>query len=232
MLTGHWWVTDALEYQGPAYLASWVVWVIVSITLHELAHGWAALRQGDQTPRLTGHMTWNPIVHMGVQSLIVFAVVGIAWGAMPVDPTRFKSRFGDLIVSAAGPIMNVSLAIASMIGGALWLEFGPREAVDDVFFENVFVFFFLGASLNVVLALLNLLPIPPLDGSRILASVSTSFRRMTMHEQAPMAGLFAILVVFVFAGDVLWDIGDGAAAWGIVIVKLLVSGDAGEGLGI
>ena len=58
-----WWVAELLR-DSPMLLASWVVWVIGSIVLHELAHGWAAIRQGDDTPRALGHMTWNPIVHM------------------------------------------------------------------------------------------------------------------------------------------------------------------------
>jgi len=61
----NWWVIQVLDSFGPAFLASWIVWVIGSITLHELAHGWAAIWQGDRTPVLTGHMTWNPLVHMG-----------------------------------------------------------------------------------------------------------------------------------------------------------------------
>ena len=75
---------------GLAAVLGWVFWVIFSICLHELAHGWAAIWQGDRTPRETGHMTMNPMVHMGGASLIVFALVGIAWGLMPTDPSRYR----------------------------------------------------------------------------------------------------------------------------------------------
>lgn len=61
-------------------VAGYALIVIFSITLHELAHGWAAIWQGDRTPIETGHMTWNPLVHMGWASLLMFAIVGIAWG--------------------------------------------------------------------------------------------------------------------------------------------------------
>ena len=74
-----WWVADMWS-ESPARLISWVFWVILSVTLHELAHGVAALWQGDRTPEETGHMTWNPLVHMGQWSLIMFVLVGIAWG--------------------------------------------------------------------------------------------------------------------------------------------------------
>src|SRR5687768_7769180 len=82
---GSWWVTEALAAGGPVYVYSWVVIVVGSIVLHELGHGWMAIRLGDRTPLETGHMTWNPVVHMGMYSLVVFALIGIAWGMMPVD---------------------------------------------------------------------------------------------------------------------------------------------------
>ena len=71
-----WWVQVAWNI-GPAYLVSWIFWVLFSITLHELAHGWAALSQGDQTPRELNRMTANPLVQMGTTSLIFFFIIGI-----------------------------------------------------------------------------------------------------------------------------------------------------------
>ena len=76
----------------PFTYVSWVVTVVVSVVLHELGHGVAALRQGDDTPRTSGHMTLNPLVHMGGLSLFLLFVIGIAWGMMPVNPSRFRSR--------------------------------------------------------------------------------------------------------------------------------------------
>ncbi|MBT5381502.1 MAG: site-2 protease family protein, partial [Phycisphaerae bacterium] len=90
---------------------SWIFWVLLSITLHELAHGWAAIWEGDKTPIETGHMSANPVVHMGRFSLIVFALIGFAWGLMPVRPWRFRhGRLGEAIVAIAGPAMNLALA--------------------------------------------------------------------------------------------------------------------------
>ena len=105
-----WWVQVAWNI-GPAYLVSWIFWVLFSITLHELAHGWAALSQGDQTPRELNRMTANPLVQMGTTSLIFFFIIGIAWGMMPVNPSRFRDgRRGEIIVAAAGPVLNLLLA--------------------------------------------------------------------------------------------------------------------------
>ena len=69
-----WWVKDAYEI-SPIFLYSWIFWVIFSIVCHELAHGWAAIRVGDDTPIHTGHMTWNPVVHMGTTSLIMLGLL-------------------------------------------------------------------------------------------------------------------------------------------------------------
>src|SRR5688572_29409894 len=105
-----WWMGNLAAQREYALLVSWIFWVLFSITLHELAHGWAALWQGDDTPRRLGRMTPNPIVHMGWVSLLMFAIVGIAWGVMPVDPSRFRwKRKGRTIVYGAGPAMNVAL---------------------------------------------------------------------------------------------------------------------------
>ncbi|MDP7006011.1 MAG: hypothetical protein QF718_07365, partial [Phycisphaerales bacterium] len=85
-----WWVHELWNAGRGTELVSWIFWVIASITLHELAHGWAAIWEGDDTPRVTGHMSANPIVHMGLPSLILFLILGIAWGMMPVNPYRFR----------------------------------------------------------------------------------------------------------------------------------------------
>ena len=187
-----WWVADLLE-QDPAMLVSWIVWVIGSIILHELAHGWAAIKLGDRTPIETGHMTWNPLVHMGGMSLIMFAIVGIAWGMMPINPARIRGRHGEAIVAAAGPAMNVALAILAMLLGGVWIAFG--QSAGEPFYTNVITFFFAGAFLNLILAGLNLLPVPPLDGGRILASFSSTVRMWMMDQQKMMIAMFAVLIL-------------------------------------
>lgn len=229
-----WWVNGVMENpdQGLPFLVSWIVWVIGSITLHELGHGWAALRQGDRTPVVTGHMTWNPIVHMGVPSLIMFAVVGIAWGAMPVDPTRFRHKYGDLLVSLAGPMMNFSLAVVAIVLGGLWV--GHAVSVGEslslsVHWElhsRVTDFFWLGAMLNLILGVLNLLPIPPLDGSHMLANVWGTYRSWTMHPQAWIAGLFLIMVVFFWGVDFMFPLANDVASFGIALVAFVTGGES------
>jgi Zn-dependent protease len=132
-----------------------IVILILSICIHELAHGIVAMSQGDDTPRRAGHMTLNPIVHMGWDSIFFLCLCGIAWGAMPVNPNNFRSRqWGDFLVSAAGPCSNLILSIICI--GAIII------AKDFQFLSSDF--FFLAAVVNLSLFLLNCLPIPPLDG--------------------------------------------------------------------
>jgi Zn-dependent protease len=190
--------------------------------LHELAHGWAAIRCGDDTPIHTGHMTWNPLVHMGHFSLIMFALVGIAWGLMPINPNNFRGRFDNAIVAAAGPLMNLSLAVVGLLfyvvvrgwGGGAWFS---GVVWSDPLYSNLVIFFWLGIMLNVVLMLFNLIPVPPLDGWRILSDVVPAYGRLWMSERSQMIALLVVLAIFVFGSEHVWNIGGrvaaGAARW-------------------
>jgi len=205
---GSWWVADLWE-QDQALLVSWLFWIIFAICLHELAHGWTAIRLGDETPRLTGHMTWNPIVHMGPFSLVALLLLGFAWGAMPVNPSRLRGRHGDAIVSFAGPAMNLSLAVTSAFGVALWRLLAP---IQDPLYTNVASFFSVGVWLNLLLAMFNLFPVPPLDGSRILASYWRGYDRFVGGEHGPpfaiMGFIGAIVITNTFLFRVAWTLED------------------------
>ena len=86
--------------KDPVYYVSVVVAVVVSISLHELGHGIAATWQGDDTPRVTGHMTLDPTVHLPPFSWFLLLFAGISYGLMPVNPSRFRSRYGSALVAA------------------------------------------------------------------------------------------------------------------------------------
>ena len=206
-----WWVGELAGDGRYVELISWIFWVLLSITLHELAHGWAAIWQGDDTPIHLNRMTANPVVHMGVQSLIIFAMCGIAWGMMPVNPHRFRNRrWGDVYVSAAGPAMNLALAAICLVLLTLWLSVAPHT---EPLYRNVAEFLFTGMGLNLILAPFNLLPIPPLDGSRVLAGFSSRARAFFEHPQAALFGMFAFLAIFFMSpiGSILFSLAWGAA---------------------
>lgn len=221
-----WWVTDILGDDPSGYirLLSWIFWVIFSICLHELAHGWAALEQGDDTPRVTGHMTINPLVHMGRMSLLMFALIGIAWGAMPVNPSRFRDgRFGDAKVAAAGPVMNLVLAICALtILGALEATTAGSAAGAAAFIDLLKPFLEIGGRLNIALMALNLLPIPPLDGSTILRSLVPATERIYSHQNVDRFALLALLAVFFFGGQYLFSFAASAAQWWTGVIAHLL----------
>ncbi len=168
----------------------WLVLIlIISITLHELAHGLAAMIEGDDTPQITGHITLNPVVHMGWESLIFLCIAGIAWGQMPVNPARFRRRYSDVIVSAAGPLCNLALALLSVLLFKLTVGFDFTGFLSSHFL-------YLAARLNLILCLFNLMPIPPLDGFRIFSEFIPELRPLEHSEFR----LFAFMILYFVPG--------------------------------
>ena len=165
---------------NPVFYVSSVVALILSITLHELAHGWAALRKGDDTPRYLGHMTPNPITHMGPIGFFAVFLLGIGWGAMPVTPSRLRGKYAEAFVAFAGPLMNLLLALIGLTILAIWIKSAPTSSLSP-FHVNLREALWYFGHINVALFLFNLAPVPPLDGSRILADVYPPYRRW-LHE--------------------------------------------------
>lgn len=182
--------------RDPLHYFSVVVVVMLSTVLHELAHAWAAIWEGDDTPRALGHLTSNPMVHMGPVSLVSLAVVGMAWGQCPINPRRFRhGRWGEAAVAAAGPAMNLALAALFALAWHGWVAAGISLASNPSFDENVSRFLGYAVSMNVRLALFNLLPLPPLDGYTV-ASLIPRFRDATgFLERQPTMGLFVALLL-------------------------------------
>lgn len=220
-----WWVADLwTTTNGPVLVVSWIVWVIGSIVLHELSHGWMALRLGDETPRLTGHMTWNPLVHMGAYSLAALAIFGIAWGAMPVDPSRLRGKHADTYVTLAGPAMNLALAIIATLCYALWVPIADGQLVSgftahEPLRTNLEIFFKSGAWLNIALMLFNLLPIPPLDGGRILMNLSRGFRNVMRSENGQWVALGMFVIVFLFAAQYLFVVSLFVVEFAAIVIR-------------
>ncbi|MEM1393424.1 MAG: site-2 protease family protein [Cyanobacteria bacterium P01_D01_bin.116] len=174
-------------FANPVFFFRYIVIIIISITLHELAHGFAAIGQGDSTPQEAGHITLNPVVHMGWQSIIFLCIAGMSWGQMPVNPDKFRNgRFSDIIVSAAGPLTNLALGfifIALLLISYNW-ELVSKE------------FLYLAARVNFTLFLLNMLPIPPLDGFHIFSNIFPSLKKL---QDSPI-GIFGLVIIFLIPG--------------------------------
>ena len=170
-----------------------VITVVISIVLHELAHGWAAIWQGDDTPQQMGHMTGDPMVHMGGFSLLMLALVGMAFGAMPVNPGNFRSRYGDALVSAAGPAMNFLLALVALTALAVWVKISG-SAIDGPSKNGQFFLQIFGTT-NIALGIFNLLPVPPLDGSTVLGNFVPAYRRWLDSLGNPTWMLFIVFMI-------------------------------------
>lgn len=184
----------------PAHYLCVLTTVVLSVTLHELGHVGAALRQGDETPRLLGRVTLDPLVHMGPQSLLMAALMGIAWGVTPVQPANFRGRHGEAFVAFAGPAVNLLLALTSLTSLGLWLHGSGATSMALAPGERHLLPYFLlvFGSTNMMLFLFNMVPVPPLDGSTVLADFAPGFRRLRHQpEMQPWfwAGLIAVVVL-------------------------------------
>lgn len=225
-----WWISDLMQdptINGKVWVVSWIVWVIASICLHELAHGWAAIKLGDDTPIITGHMTWNPMVHMGLPSIILFVILGIAWGMMPVNPHKLRGRYAESLVAIAGPAMNIALALIALIALVIWVplcqgQISSGITIADPLATNMQSFLAVGAMLNILLFVFNMLPLPPLDGSRILMNLSPAYTRMVISETGRwimLAGfvlLFFVFGAFIFIFSKLVVVGFAEFVWAVL----------------
>ncbi|MEH2161443.1 MAG: site-2 protease family protein [Nostoc sp.] len=188
-----------------------VLIVIFSITLHELAHGWAAMSQGDNTPQKTGHLTLNPLVHMGKESIIFLCFMGIAWGQMPVNPSNFRSpKVGNILVSAAGPLSNLALGILFI----LVLKFISNQSLTGLFSEE---FIYLAARINLTLFLFNLLPIPPLDGFHVFSEIFPQLKPL----QYSQFGIFAMMLLFIIP-----EFGTGLSDMTDLVIQSVLGGES------
>jgi len=181
--------------------------LLFSVVIHELSHGWMALRLGDTTARDMGRLTLNPIPHIDpvgsilvpMFSLFVAGRVFIAWAKpVPVNPVNFSNyRRDDILVSVVGPISNLLLALACTIIfiflALIFPLFQHSNSLLDELFGFLLKMFAGGITLNVVLAVFNLIPVPPLDGSHVVASLLPD----DMSAQYRSIGFFGIFVVLI-----------------------------------
>ena len=188
--------------------------LLTSIPLHEAAHAWASDRLGDPTARLAGRMSLNPLRHFDLLGALCMLFVGFGWAKpVPIAATsRFRHPRRDMALSAAaGPAANVLLAYVCMVLYKLCYYFLP-----DVWVCN-FIFLVFGAmvSVNVTLAMFNLLPVPPLDGSRIFNVFLPPklYFGIMRYERYIMIALFVCLYVGVLDRPLSWLIN---GAWDLL----------------
>ena len=185
--------------------------LLFSLSFHESAHAWTALRQGDPTAQSLGRISLNPLVHIDPVGTIVMPLLMIFTGVpllgwakpTPVNPRLFRSlRSGQILVSAAGPISNMLLALlfTALLFGA---ERALPPSVDD---PPLVLLLKLGILINVSLAIFNLIPLPPLDGSHLAEwALPNGLGHRYIEAIAPYQGF--VLLALVMSGALSWLLG-------------------------
>jgi len=146
--------------------------ILLALTFHEYSHGWMANRLGDPTAKYAGRLTMNPLAHLDPIGTIMIFLVRFGWAKpVPVNPNYFQNPKRDLLlVSLAGPGANM---ILGLISGMLVrvANSGGLSFLPDILLQPVYVMLKLSLQINIALAIFNLIPVPPLDGSKILAGI-------------------------------------------------------------
>jgi len=198
-----------LDINAILYLASiWVLPVLIAITMHEAAHGWAAWKLGDDTAKQLGRVTFNSLVHIDRFGTIILPALLITFGGIlfgwakpvPVNFGRLGHPRRDMIlVAAAGPGINIGLAILSAIGLHFIQFLGPE--VGEWIARNLIN----SINLNLLLAVFNMLPLPPLDGGRVAVGL-LPYRLALPLAKLERYGLFILIgLIFIlpWAGQTL-----------------------------
>lgn len=180
--------------------------LVLSLSVHEFAHAWSAWKLGDDTADRMGRLTLNPIAHVDPIGTVLLPLLGVPFGwarPVPVNPARFRRNVnmntGMAITAAAGPISNILLAVLSTVALALCWRWAPTAIAPG---QGVGELLQIMVLLNVNLALFNLIPVPPLDGSRIVDGFMPA-RLRPQWERVTALSPFLLLAIFVFAGRII-----------------------------
>jgi Zn-dependent protease len=203
----------------PVILTALAVFLLVGFPVHEFAHAFAAYRLGDGTAKMFGRLTLNPLVHLdpiGSVVLVLSALLGgffIGWAKpTPVNPSMLRGgRRGEAMVAAAGPLSNLAMAALAGLALRVVVEVGWMAPQAAFFVANVLLVFVL---INVALFIFNLVPIPPLDGSRVLFAVLDPRAVWRIRPTLEQWGFVVLLLVMLVPIE-------GTSLGGRIIVPLM-----------
>lgn len=178
--------------------------ILLSLTIHEYFHGWTANKLGDPTAKMMGRLTLNPIAHLDVLGTILMFVVGFGWAKpVPINATNFQDpRKGTLLVAIAGPISNLATAVVAgiilrpMIPKVLTGEIAPGS-IDSI----ILIILILALVYGIALAVFNMIPIPPLDGSRVMYAILPD-KYLYPYSRFEPYGVIFLFGLFIFGGGI------------------------------
>ncbi len=177
--------------------------ILLALTLHEVAHGYVAYRLGDPTAKLTGRLTLNPLKHLDPFGTVAFFLINIGWAKpVPVNGAYFSNPKKDLLwVALAGPVTNLALAIISAIVAQMLYQITlvlPYSQAMEAVIVPLFAMVKASIWINLVLCIFNFLPIPPLDGSRILMGLLPDDMARTYSSWEKYG--FILILILAFTG--------------------------------
>ncbi len=179
-------------------LISRVITLVIAFAVHEFAHAWTADQLGDDTPRLHGRLTLNPLAHLDVIGSLMLIIAGFGWAKpVPVNPYALQRRTpaGMMLVAAAGPFSNLVLAVLASIPLQMGLvePFGAPgsllPSISSLFTEFIFI--------NLILMLFNLVPIFPLDGEKVLEYFLPPSGQDTLYRLRPYGPMILLALLFL-----------------------------------
>lgn len=185
---------------------------LIALTGHEFAHAWVSTRLGDPTPRYEGRLSLNPMAHLDLMGTILMILTGFGWAKpVSINPSYYKDRKKGMALTAiAGPLSNFVMAFLGVLIGTLLLILGNALGWSSSVIMNINMIFYLFAFRNLCFMVFNLIPIPPLDGSKVLGLIipNRTYYRILEYER------YSIILIMVLSLTGVFDsiIGGGVNA--------------------
>ena len=184
------------------YIISALAVIFLTLPVHEFSHGFTAVKLGDDTPRWQGRLTLNPFAHIDYFGALCILLFGFGWAKpVEVNTRNFRNPKRDMAITAfAGPLSNLIVSFLSLIiTNIIVLIFGINTLLGSKILQYLLLFFSFIVQINISLAVFNLLPIPPLDGSRLLSAFLPDrlYYRLMQYERIIFFALFALLWIGV-----------------------------------
>jgi len=180
---------------------------LMAITCHEVSHGFIADRFGDRTARYMGRLTLNPLKHLDIVGTLMVFLVGIGWAKpVPVNFNNLRHPKRDMIwVGAAGPVTNFCLATISALALRGFVAFAtvvPGDPLVQMFIDPISMMLAFSVYINLVLGIFNLIPVPPLDGGRVMVGL-LPYRQSVAYAGIEKYGMIGIILIVIFFPRVL-----------------------------